>query len=187
MVISDTNKKRYIIFGIYVGVLIYFMFFGFGRPQMAELREYRYSLIPVRIPLWVPKHISIDNIRLWIFTLGNLLAFVPFGILIPTTFRKHVKTYSMFILLFVLFILFMETLQMVTYLGSFDVDDIIINTIGASIGFFSYKVSKRAKILRMKIVSLGLSIAGFTLLMFLISRIFNNTITPYLINTFGLY
>lgn len=163
------------------------MFFGFGRPQLVELREYRYSLIPVRIPLWLPNHFSIDIIKLWIFALGNLLAFVPFGILVPKVFEKHFNTYFKFIVLFVLFILCMEIAQMVTYLGSYDIEDIIVNTMGASIGFYSYKVSERMNTRRKNLVSIVLSIVGLSLLMFLIAWIFNNTITPYLENTFGLF
>ncbi|WP_281975342.1 VanZ family protein [Halobacillus litoralis] len=180
---QQKNKKRYlfILLGFYIAVLIYFMFFGFGRPQLAEFREYRYSLIPVRIPLWLPNHFSIDIIKLWIFALGNLLAFIPFGILVPMVFENPFKTYFKFIVFFVFFILCMEIVQMVTYLGSFDIEDIIVNTMGATIGFCTYKVSERMNTLRKNLVSIGLSIVGLILLMFLIAWVFNNTITPYIL------
>ncbi|WP_245980252.1 VanZ family protein [Peribacillus asahii] len=184
----EKNKKMFlfIFLGVYISVLVYFMFFGFGRPQLAVIREYRYSFIPDSIPLWLPKHFSIDIIKLWIFALGNLLAFVPFGILVPMVSKNHFKTYFKFISLFVFFILCMEIVQMVTYLGIFDINDIIVNTMGATIGFCSYKISERMNTLRKYLVSMGLSIVGLSLLMFLIASVFNMTITPHLQNTFGL-
>lgn len=182
------NKKKYlsILLGVYLAILVYFMFFGFGRPQLVGFQEYRYSLIPLRIPLWLPKHFSIDIIKLWIFALGNLLAFIPFGILVPIVFEHHFKTYFKFITLFVSLILCMEIVQLVTYLGSFDIEDIIINTMGATIGFCSYKISERMNTSKKYWVSMGLSIVLLTLLMLLIAWVFNNTITPYLEKTFGM-
>ena len=75
---------------------------------------------------------------------------------------------------------------MITYLGSFDVTDVIVNTMGATIGFYSYKVSKRMDTLGKQLVSMGLTIVGLSLLMFLIAWVFNRTITPYIEGIFGL-
>lgn len=60
---------------------------------------------------------------------GNVIVFVPFGLLLPLVqecFR------SPFILtLWVIFcILLLETLQMVLRVGSFDVDDLLLNLVG---------------------------------------------------------
>lgn len=157
------------------------MFFGFGRPQLTMIHhEYRYWLIPDSIPLWLPKHFSIDILRLWIFALGNLLAFIPFGILVPMVFKKHINSYLKFVMIFLLFILCMEIAQMVTYLGSFDVTDIIVNTMGATIGFYSYKFSEQMNTFRKKLITMGLTIVGLSIIMFLIAWIFNNTIKLFL-------
>lgn len=182
------SKKRYlsILLSVYLVILLYFMFFGFGRPHLVGIQEYRYSLIPLRIPLWIPNHFSIDIIKIWIFALGNLLAFVPFGILVPILFKNRFKTYFKFITLFVSFILCLEIVQLLTYLGSFDIEDVIVNTMGATIGFCSYKISERMSTLKKYLVSMGVSIVGLTLLIFFIAWIFNNTITPFLEMTFGL-
>lgn len=120
------------------------------------------------------------------FALGNLLAFIPFGILVPIVFEHYFKTYFKFIPLFMSLILCLKIVQLVTYLGSFDIEDILINTMGATIGFCSYKISERMNTSKKYWVSMGLSIVGLTFLMFLIALVFNNTITPYLEKTFGL-
>lgn len=143
------------------------MFFGFGRPQINNtIQEYRFSIIPTRIPLWYPKKLSL----LWFFSLGNLLAFVPFGILIPMIFNIR---YLKFIFIFLISITTLEILQMITYLGSFDAEDIIINSIGASIGFFSYKISDTFKLISQKILSTSLLILILTFAMIIFAEIFN--------------
>lgn len=75
---------------------------------------------------------------------------------------------------------------MVTYLGSFDVTDIIVNTMGATIGFYSYKFSNQANTLGKKIIIMVLTIVGLSIAMFLIAWGYNNTIRLVLSNTFGI-
>lgn len=162
---------------VYLIAIIYFMFFGFGRPQISDtLQEYRFSIIPDSIPLWFPNHFSLDTLKLWIFSLGNLLAFVPFGILIPMIFGTK---YYKFIFVFLISILSLEILQMMTYLGSFDIEDIIINSIGATIGFFSYKIGNRAKLVSKKIISTVLLILIFSCLLVVFAEIFNKIVFKY--------
>ncbi|AFS79012.1 VanZ family protein [Gottschalkia acidurici 9a] len=169
------NKKRHnllvTLLLIYTIVIIYFMFFGFGRLQASStILGYRFSIIPTRIPLWYPKELSL----LWFFSLGNLLAFVPFGILIPMIFDTK---YYKFIFVFLIFILSLEILQMITYLGSFDTEDIIINSIGATIGFLSYKISNKFKLVSQKTIStlFLILILSFTMINF--AEIFNKFIS----------
>lgn len=168
------NKKRkkllVALLIIYTIAIIYFMFFGFNRPNISNnIQEYRFSIIPTRIPLWYPKKLSF----LWIFSLGNLLAFVPFGILIPMIF--DIK-YHKFIFIFLISILSLEIIQMVTYLGSFDTEDIIINSIGATIGFFSYKISNNFKLVSQKIISTLFFILILSFAMISFAEVFNKYI-----------
>lgn len=74
----SSSKRFKVILIVYTIVIIYF--FGFGRLQIRNsLHEYRFQIIPSWIPLLFPKHLSLDILKLWFFSLGNLLAFVPFG------------------------------------------------------------------------------------------------------------
>ena len=135
------------------------MFFGFGRPNVNNIiHEYRFSIIPTGIPLLYPKRISF----LWIFSLCNLLGFMPCGILLPMIF--DIKDHK-FIFIFVISIFSLEILQMVTYLGSFDTTDIIINSIGATIGFLSYKIGNNFKLVSQKIISIAILILVFSFIM----------------------
>ncbi len=155
------------VFIIYIIAIVYFMFFGFDRPHFGSThQEYRYDLVPTGIPLWFPK--SLENINLWVFSLGNLLAFVPFGILVPMIFSIR---YPKFILIFILSIISFEALQMITYLGSFDTADILVNTIGATIGFVTYSICGRLKTLLRKIVGGAAVISLFTFTAILLAEL----------------
>ena len=166
----SSSKRIKVILTVYTIVIIYFMFFGFGRPQISSsLHEYRFQIIPTGIPLWLPKHLSLDTLKLWIFSLGNLLAFIPFGLLISMIFG--IKYYK-FILIFLISILSLEILQMITYLGSFDIEDIIINSLGATIGFFSYKIGNKSKSVSKKIISITFLILGFSFMIIVLAEIF---------------
>lgn len=162
----SSKKIKVTLFVIYTIAIIYFMFFGFGRPQFGIThQEYRFSIVPTGIPLWFPNKLSFDILKLWIFSLGNLLAFVPFGILIPMIFGTK---YHKFIFIFLISIISLEILQMITYLGSFDIEDIMTNSIGATIGFFSYKIGNKSKFVSKKILSTVflISILSFMMIVF---------------------
>jgi len=90
-----------------------------------------------------------------IVSLGNIAAFIPFGILIPLLYpMKFVR----FMIGFLVSILLLETIQALTLLGSFDMGDVLKNSTGAVIGFAAYRVGIRAKNVRRSVFSMGISI-----------------------------
>ena len=67
----------------------------------------------------------------------NVLLFVPLGFLVPISsdfFRRAWKTVAIGFA----FSFFIESMQLVTHLGCFDVSDLIHNTMGACIGYFIF-------------------------------------------------
>ena len=66
--------------------------------------------------------------------LGNTLPFVPFGFLLPMAYRKK-GSFFMVLLWGLLFVLFAESVQLYTNLGTFDVDDIILNMAAIFVGY----------------------------------------------------
>lgn len=68
--------------------------------------------------------------------LGNILAFMPFALFIPILFPKLDNT-KKFCIFMIVVIMLVEFLQFVTFSGSFDIDDLILNLLGA---FIAYKV-----------------------------------------------
>ena len=74
------------------------------------------------------------NINIVVINLAtNLLLFAPMGFFIPILFDKKVKNIKQFGMVMGLITILVEILQFITYSGSADIDDIILNTTGAII------------------------------------------------------
>lgn len=69
--------------------------------------------------------------------IGNIVIFIPYGLLLPLVWKKGKSLFS-FLLSVLVFILGVELIQMWTNFGAFDVDDILLNLLGALIGYFVY-------------------------------------------------
>ncbi len=89
----------------------------------------------------INKNIVVTNI------LGNIIAFAPFGILIPIIFKEKFNNIKNFTLLMIGIILCVEIIQFITLKGTFDVDDLILNLLGTIITYSLIKIKKVRKIL----------------------------------------
>ncbi|WWR16548.1 VanZ family protein [Lachnospiraceae bacterium JLR.KK008] len=65
---------------------------------------------------------------------GNILIFVPYGALYPLAFPKK-RDFLLFLPAVFLFVTGIELFQLLSAFGAFDVDDILLNCLGAVIGF----------------------------------------------------
>jgi glycopeptide antibiotics resistance protein len=73
---------------------------------------------------------------------GNIFLFIPIGELIPGIYPKLRNFFRFFcVCLGVMFLV--EVLQLFTLLGSFDVDDLILNLFGMSVGFVCYHLFRK--------------------------------------------
>lgn len=140
----DTSKKKIlrkicmVLFFIYVIVLAYFVFFsdGYGRTVIHD--EYRYNL-----------HLFSEIKRFYVYSTnvgivasvtnlaGNIVAFMPFGALIRWVRNKKTSLLCATVHT-LLFSLTIEFVQLVTKVGVFDVDDLVLNTIGGILGYACY-------------------------------------------------
>ncbi|MCG3086602.1 VanZ family protein [Sporosarcina cyprini] len=164
------RKKRKLLltlFIIYTALILYFLYFGFGRPGAAvSMDEYRYNVIPNLLSLRFVTISDFEYFQPWFFNFGNFAGFIPIGILIPLLYPCK---FFRFISLFFLSILMVESVQMLTFLGSFDINDAIVNTLGAAVGFGAYKMGFRftsiKKSIRVTIMSaaiLSIAVIGFS-------------------------
>ena len=88
------------------------------------------------------------NINIVIINLAtNLLLFTPMGFFIPILFDKKVKNIKQFGMVMILITMFVEIVQFITYSGSTDIDDIILNTTGAIIVYMLMKTKFAKKLL----------------------------------------
>lgn len=101
---------------------------------------YQYNLVPfetIRPLLLERERYHTDA---WVKNLfGNIVLFIPLGIWIPWLFRRC-RSFLTFTSTVVLLLLGVEVIQLITRVGSFDVDDIILNTVGAWIGYAGFKL-----------------------------------------------
>ncbi len=72
---------------------------------------------------------------------GNIITFIPLGFFLPYFWKKF-NFFTKHLLCSLLIILFIELFQFFTLLGSFDIDDLLLNIIGTAIGFFILKLIK---------------------------------------------
>ena len=147
--IRNTTKRQklgWVLFILYLALLAYFMFFSeeFGRTDAD--REYAYNLVLFReISRYFLYYDRLGFTLFMINIVGNVAAFMPFGFILPVISRRSRRWYNTVMFGF-LFSLTLETLQLVFRVGSFDVDDMVLNTLGASLGFVSYRVTQRIRI-----------------------------------------
>ena len=136
-----------IIFALYLGVMVYLMFLQrIGTEHVHTVPHY--NLIPfdgIRIfaenllgddPYWA-RH-ALRNL------VGNVVMFVPAGFLVPRI-SGRLQTLLRVLAVCLGALACAEVLQLISLLGSFDVDDIILNMAGVLIGYGLHKACTKTK------------------------------------------
>lgn len=148
---SKVNKRvRFwgrILFVVYLILALYVMFFSETLDRTMVSDEYRYNLILFKEikRFWSMRYTYGWDVTL-INLLGNIVCFMPFGFLLPTISRKKIfKNIVSVTILAMMFSVFIETAQLLTKVGAFDVDDIFLNTIGGMAGYLVMKLTKVKK------------------------------------------
>lgn len=75
---------------------------------------------------------------------GNIVVFIPFGFLLPYVLKWGRNFWVMLINAF-LFVLGIEVFQLFSAFGAFDVDDILLNCLGAVLGYLFYLIYEIVK------------------------------------------
>ncbi|MCU6708542.1 VanZ family protein [Paenibacillus sp. J5C_2022] len=137
---ADRYVRRMLLIGMglgYAAVMLYLLFVRHRYP----MDGYAYNLVPLRTIESYLLNRDAYNFDTWFKNLfGNLVLFIPIGIFLPLLF-KRLRRMIPFTAACVLILLAVETMQMLLKVGSFDIDDIILNTIGAWLGlFFTYMI-----------------------------------------------
>lgn len=138
-----------ILFVIYLLALVYFLFFaeGYGRKDFFE-REYQYNLVLFReIRRFWKYRRSVGFMIAFLNIGGNVIGFMPFGFLLPVM-RPKLRKFSLITFLGFSFSLGVELIQLLGKVGCFDVDDLLLNTSGAVIGYWIFWICNRIRRLR---------------------------------------
>ena len=128
-----------ILFVLYIAFIIYFLIFSdwYGRGDV--MSEYRYNLVLFReIKRFWKYREQLGMFAMFTNLFGNVLIFMPFGFFMPIACR-YKRFFSALIYSFGLS-LCVETFQLVAKVGSFDVDDLLLNTVGGAAGYILYAI-----------------------------------------------
>ena len=145
------QTKRCIKFGsfvlliLYIAVLIYVCFLSedYGRDVVTSY--YRYNFIPFKEIRRFYIYRDVVGIRAFLANLfGNVLAFMPFGFFMPILRLRLRKWYCMLGMTFLLSLM-IEITQLLTRVGSFDVDDLILNTSGGILGYLLFYIINKVR------------------------------------------
>lgn len=135
-----------LLFATYCAVMIYLLFFR-GRQPWAYADYWQWvrgslNLVPFATISQYISFIRRDGylVQTSIINLaGNVVMFIPLGIFPPILWPK-LRSFWRFIVCVAVTIILVEIIQLFTLVGSGDVDDLILNLVGASIGFCLYRV-----------------------------------------------
>ena len=136
--ISRNRKIAILLFLLYFGILFYFLFFSEKLGRTFVEREYHYNLIPFfEIKRFVVHYDVLGWKAVVLNIVGNVVAFMPFGFFLPI-FSRRCRYFLNTVFYTLELSLAVELIQLVTKVGSFDVDDLILNTVGGALGFLVY-------------------------------------------------
>ena len=134
-----------LLFLLYVAGMVYFLFFSerYGRTNADSAM--RYNLVPLLEIRRFWRNRSVLGTQAVLQNIvGNVLIFLPFGAILPVLFRR-MRNVFLTAGAGALVSLWIETLQLVTRVGSFDVDDILLNTLGALVGYVIFALCNRIR------------------------------------------
>jgi len=136
---TSPHPVMVLLFILYLLLLFYLLFFSetYGRTMDSG---YRYNLEPFKeIKRFLGNRDSLGRRNVIINLLGNIVAFAPFGFFLPILCKAGKNIVSC-VFLTGLFSLLVESVQLISKVGAFDVDDILLNAMGGLVGFLCYAI-----------------------------------------------
>ncbi len=97
------------------------------------------SIIPFK-SLFEMINNNISVLRILENVLGNIIIFIPFGLLLPIFQKDKSKKIILYGLTLSAFV---EIIQYVFASGSSDIDDLLLNTLGTAFGYMGYKIIRQ--------------------------------------------
>jgi len=133
-----------LLFLAYLLLLAYLLFFSSTYGRTAEM-GYRYNLTPfLEIRRGLENIDTVGYYYVVVNIVGNVVAFMPFGFLLPMITERKTTAAKVFLYGFLLSLV-VESIQIVSKTGAFDVDDLILNTIGSVLGYWCYSLLFRRR------------------------------------------
>lgn len=133
------RKMMWLLFILYAVAISTLLFFD--RPPRGifswEFWMYSVNLVPFKT-IW--EFLTMNTpLNALINIGGNLIALMPLGVFIPFLFGKSINKTWKFVLLMAGTVILIECLQLLANIGSADIDDVILNTVGATVSYIAYR------------------------------------------------
>jgi glycopeptide antibiotics resistance protein len=160
--LSTSNKTKFLVatLVIYIGVIFAFTIVPTRISRFRNPRSYHINVIPLGYSFTCFRQDPNQHPHITTFclrnTLGNVALFVPLGILLPLVSHRFLRLKR--VLLFALLLsLSVESIQfLLRFFGNpraVDIDDLILNTLGACVGFALYRAFNPSKVPRQGMAS----------------------------------
>lgn len=126
-----------ILFVLYLIFLLYFLIFSDWYGRTGVLQEYSYNLVLFKeIKRFIIYRETLGAFAVFTNLFGNILIFVPYGFFISMASKSRGLSKT-FVYSFGLS-LCVEIFQLFSKVGSFDVDDLLLNTTGGIVGYILF-------------------------------------------------
>lgn len=144
---TENRRKDWLVlsFLLYCAVMLWLLFFQrqpYDGPRAEYWRIY-INLTPFvtldRLVYLIRQGFSPELTRFALGNIGgNVVLFMPPGLLLPSLWKRQ-RRFWVFFLTMAVAVAAVELIQWYTTLGSLDVDDLILNLLGGSLGFVVWK------------------------------------------------
>ena len=148
MELNSKRKKRLRLLGkflfvVYIIFLLYFLIFSDWYGRSGVMEEYHYNLVFFQEIRRFWEYRELLGVWSVVNLLGNVLIFVPLGFFEPMASYRR----SFFGTVFDGFLISMlvEVFQFISKVGRFDVDDLLLNTLGVIFGYLIFLLCNRIR------------------------------------------
>lgn len=132
------HKLGKLLFLAYLIFLLYFLIFSEWYGRSGEMSDYHYNLVLFQEIQRFWNHRKQLGWIAYANLVGNVVIFIPYGFFMPMASRYRSFCQTLFYSFG--FSLLVECFQLITKVGSFDVDDLLLNTIGGILGYLIFVI-----------------------------------------------
>lgn len=144
---SERTRKvcrilAWLAFALYLIMLCYYLFFAELTGRTGS-EEYHYNLVLFKeIKRFIRYREMLGTKAVLLNLAGNVVSFIPFGLFLPLLAHRC-RRFGYVTMLSFDFSLMVELIQLISKVGSFDVDDLLLNTIGGALGYICFLLADR--------------------------------------------
>ena len=153
---SKLDKWISLIFFVYLLFVIRMIVFKYPMSQLQEIMASwqkdvvwegleTANFIPFKTIKMYIRYYDLPGLRSFSNLFGNILIFIPIGMLMPMAHKASKNVWIMLMNAF-FFVLGIEIFQLFSAFGAFDVDDIILNCFGVLLGRVLYQILVHKKV-----------------------------------------